>query len=272
MQRAQIAARAEHVTVRPADLDPHREMRRQCALVEQLRVDVMRATARRSNSSRARWPRLPPRKRRSSSGSGIGRAGTGGRAQLFRQRAQQRDDLLGEPARHEPLERARASARRAARAESQRHAVVVRAGLEFVAQRQRLARDLEVGRVTLRRDLGRLAARDVGGGHRQRAIVRARSRTSASRLDRSRTSDGSRCVVKRRDPGLADEEIALAKPRFPVEDVRPQRAGVHEECGLVIARGGRGQRVGRERIGDEDRLRASTGARGRSRRAARCRS
>ena len=77
--------------------------------------------------------------------------------------AQQRNDLLGEPARNEPLDllgpqRAEQRARNL-----ERDAVVVGARLEFVAQRHGLARDLELARIALRRDLGRLAARDVGG-------------------------------------------------------------------------------------------------------------
>ena len=86
--------------------------------------------------------------------------------------------------------------------------------------------------------------------HRERAVVRARSRTSEQARPVVHVGRQPR-VVERRDAWLADEQVTLAQPRFPVEHLRAQRAVVHEEFRLAIARGRRRQRVGGKRIGDE---------------------
>ena len=273
LESAQIAAGAEDVPIRVAHLDSHREMRRQAPLVEQLRVERRASPLEQRIAQRAHEGLAPPAgfARFDQLGRGIGQRHERP-ALLLRQCPQQRNDLLGEPARNEPFDllgthRAEQRAR-----DLERDAVVVAARLEFVAQRHGLPGDLELARIPLRRDLGRLAARDVGGRHRERAVVRApRAPGEQARpvVDVGRQPR----VVELGDACLADEEISFAQARFPVEHVRPQRpvpckekwghSGFRRtrtigwgawgrEIRNVPISAGRGQRVGGERVGDED--------------------
>ena len=96
LQRAQVAARSEHGAVRVADLDPHREMRIERALVELRRVERHAPPLGERVAKRAgeRLFAAAPLERRVDLGRRVGQRHERP-AQILRQRAQQREDFIG---------------------------------------------------------------------------------------------------------------------------------------------------------------------------------
>ncbi len=248
LQRAELAACAEHAAVGIDDGDAQAQVHGQQALVERARVDLdpMHLAQRFCERDRHGLPAG----RRGHRGERVARR-IGQRheraALLFRQRTQVGDDLFAQPCRHEPFELHRPD--RAEQRARHRHRDPVRvvAGLEDVVERQALARERQLVRVPKRREIAGVARRDVAERHAKLAVVtRGREAREARAVVHTRRQA---FVVERRDAGLADEEITLTQSGLGREHRAAHGTVVREEFRLARLEP---DRVGRERLGDED--------------------
>jgi hypothetical protein len=130
--------------------------------------------------------------------------------------------LLAEPAGHEPVELI--GPRRPGQRARQRdaHAVRVGAGLEAVGERHPLPRDVELTGIVAGRQRAGIAARNIGGRHRERARIRRLAAPGEQTVPVANLGRQPR-LVERRDGALASEEIALAQPRLPSRAPRAAR-------------------------------------------------
>ncbi len=114
-------------------------------------------------------------------------------------------------------------------------------------QRQPLAGERQLARITGRLEVAGIAARDVAERHLELGAMagRAPARQARAVVHRWRQP----ILVEGRDTGFAYEQVALAQPRFSLEHRAQHGAVVRQEARLVRFEA---DLIGRERLCDEE--------------------